>query len=166
MPYRQVLAAYAAGVALNGFLPANIGTFAMLLMYAAIIPGATFPGVLGGMLVQKIFFSLVGTFVYVYLFASVPGTFERQLELPHDHPVLTVTILAGAAILLVLARARVPAQAARSSSSRPSRAARSSPARASTSCASRCPRSPPGSRSSRSSPSSSRATGSPSRSTP
>ena len=32
VPYRQVLAAYAAGVALNGFLPANIGTFAMLMM--------------------------------------------------------------------------------------------------------------------------------------
>ena len=61
VPYRQVLAAYAAGVALNGFLPANIGTFAMLLMYVGIIPGATFPGVLGGMLVQKIFFTVVGT---------------------------------------------------------------------------------------------------------
>ena len=102
VPYRQVLAAYAAGVALNGFLPANIGTFAMLLMYAAIIPGATFPGVLGGMLVQKIFFSLAGTFVYVYLFASVPGTFERQLELPHDHPVLTLMVLAGGLLLLVM----------------------------------------------------------------
>ena len=102
VPYRQVLAAYAAGVALNGFLPANIGTFAMLLMYAAIIPGATFPGVLGGMLVQKIFFSLAGTFVYVYLFASVPGTFERQLELPHDHPVLTAMVVAGGLLLLVM----------------------------------------------------------------
>ncbi len=102
VPYRQVLAAYAAGVALNGFLPANIGTFAMLLMYAAIIPGATFPGVLGGMLVQKIFFSLAGTFVYVYLFASVPGTFERQLELPHDHPVLTLMVIAGGLLLLVM----------------------------------------------------------------
>lgn len=38
------------------------------------------------MLVQKIFFTLAGAFVYVYLFASVPGTFERQFELPHDHP--------------------------------------------------------------------------------
>ena len=90
VPYRQVLAAYAAGVALNGFLPANIGTFAMLLMFVAIIPGANFPGVLGGMLVQKIFFTLVGTLVYVYLFASVPGTFERQFKLPHDQPVLTI----------------------------------------------------------------------------
>jgi uncharacterized membrane protein YbhN (UPF0104 family) len=102
VPYRQVLGAYAAGVALNGFLPANIGTFAMLLMYVAIIPGANFAGVLGGMLVQKIFFSLVGTLVYVYLFASVPGTFERQFKLPHDKPVLTIVAIAGAGFLLVL----------------------------------------------------------------
>ncbi len=91
-PYRQVLAAYATGVALNGFLPANIGTFVMLLMFIAIIPGANLPGVVGGMLVQKIFFTLAGAFVYVYLFASVPGTFERQFELPHDHPLLSIAI--------------------------------------------------------------------------
>ena len=40
------------------------------------------------MVVQKIFFTVAGAFVYVYLFASVPGTFERQLKLPHDHPLL------------------------------------------------------------------------------
>ena len=102
LPYRQVLAAYATGVALNGFLPANIGTFVMLLMFVAITPGANFAGVLGGMLVQKIFFTLVGAFVYVYLFASVPGTFERQFRLPHDHPVLTLVVVAGAALLLVM----------------------------------------------------------------
>ena len=100
-PYRQVLAAYATGVALNGFLPANIGTFVMLLMFIAIIPGANLPGVLGGMLVQKIFFTLAGAFVYVYLFASVPGTFERQFELPHDRPALVLAIAAGAVLLIV-----------------------------------------------------------------
>jgi uncharacterized membrane protein YbhN (UPF0104 family) len=100
-PYRQVLAAYATGVALNGFLPANIGTFVMLLMFIAIIPGANLPGVLGGMLVQKIFFTLAGAFVYVYLFASVPGTFERQLELPHESPGLVLAIAAGAVLLIV-----------------------------------------------------------------
>jgi uncharacterized membrane protein YbhN (UPF0104 family) len=104
--YRQVLAAYAAGVALNGFLPANIGTFVMLLMFIAIIPGANFAGVVGGMLVQKIFFTLAGAFVYVYLFASVPGTFERQLELPHDHPGLTLAI-AACAVLLTAALVRL-----------------------------------------------------------
>jgi len=102
LPYRQVLAAYAAGVALNGFLPANIGTVVMLLMYVAITPGANFPGVLGGMLVQKIFFTFVGTFVYLYLFASVPGTWERQFKLPHDHPALMVLLIAGAALLVVV----------------------------------------------------------------
>jgi uncharacterized membrane protein YbhN (UPF0104 family) len=102
VPYRQILAAYATGVALNGFLPANIGTFVMLLMFVAIIPGANFAGVLGGMLVQKIFFTLAGAFVYVYLFASVPGTFERQFKLPHDHPVLMLGVIAGVALLIVI----------------------------------------------------------------
>ena len=86
--YLQILAAYAAGVALNGFLPANIGTFVMLLMYVAIIPGANLPGVLGGMVVQKIFFTVAGAFVYVYLFLSVPGSLDLQLPALHDHPVL------------------------------------------------------------------------------
>jgi uncharacterized membrane protein YbhN (UPF0104 family) len=102
VPYRQILAAYATGVALNGFLPANIGTFVMLLMFTAIVAGANFAGVLGGMLVQKIFFTVAGAFVYVYLFASVPGTFERQLKLPHDHPVLMLGALIGAAFLIVI----------------------------------------------------------------
>jgi uncharacterized membrane protein YbhN (UPF0104 family) len=100
--YLQVLAAYAAGVALNGFLPANIGTFVMLLMFVAMIPGANFPGVLGGMVVQKIFFTAVGTLVYLYLFLSVGGSFELQLNFPHDHPGLTVLILASGAFLLVI----------------------------------------------------------------
>jgi uncharacterized membrane protein YbhN (UPF0104 family) len=100
--YRQILAAYATGVALNGFLPANIGTFVMLLMFVAIVPGANFPGVLGGMLVQKIFFTLAGAFVYVYLFATVAGTFERQFKLPHDHPALTAIVIAGGLLLIVV----------------------------------------------------------------
>ena len=100
--YPQVLAAYAAGVAMNGFLPANIGTAAMVLMFVAIIPGANLPGVLGGMVVQKIFFTVAGAFVYLYLFLSVPGSFELQLSGPHDHPLLTLTILGGAALLLLV----------------------------------------------------------------
>jgi len=100
--YRGVLASYATGVALNGFLPANIGTFVMLLMFVAIIPGGNFVGVLGGMVVQKIFFTVAGTFVYVYLFASVPGSFELQLRAPHDHPILFAWIIVGAALLVVM----------------------------------------------------------------
>jgi uncharacterized membrane protein YbhN (UPF0104 family) len=100
--YLQILAAYAAGVALNGFLPANLGTFVMLLMFVALIQGATFAGVLGGMVVQKIFFTVVGTLVYVYLFLSVAGSFELQLNIPHDHPALTLLALLGGGFLVVI----------------------------------------------------------------
>ena len=37
-----IVTAYAAGVAMNNFLPANIGTFATLVMFVAIIPACTF----------------------------------------------------------------------------------------------------------------------------
>jgi uncharacterized membrane protein YbhN (UPF0104 family) len=100
--YRSILAAYATGVALNGFLPANIGTVVMLLMYVAIVPGANFVGVLAAMGVQKIFFTIAGAFVYVYLFASVPGSFELQLDALHDHPALALLTLLGAVVLVVL----------------------------------------------------------------
>ena len=102
LSYLQVLAAYAAGVALNGFLPANLGTVVMLLMFVAMIPGAGLPGVLGGMVVQKIFFTVAGTAVYLYLFLSVAGSFELQLGFFHDHPGLSVLILGGAAFFVLL----------------------------------------------------------------
>ena len=102
IPYRSILAAYAAGVAMNGFLPANIGTFASLLMYTALIAGATFPGVLGGMVVQKIFYTVAGTAVYLYLFLSVSGSFSLQLGWFESHRLLAVVLIAGGAFLLVL----------------------------------------------------------------
>jgi uncharacterized membrane protein YbhN (UPF0104 family) len=100
LAYRAVLASYAAGVALNGFLPANIGTVVMLLMFVALIPAATFSGILGSMIVQKIFFTAVGTFVYLYLFLSVPGSFDLQLGGLHDHPAAVLLIVVGGALLL------------------------------------------------------------------
>jgi uncharacterized membrane protein YbhN (UPF0104 family) len=102
VPYRSILAAYAAGVAMNGFLPANIGTFASLLMYTALIAGATFPGVLGAMVVQKIFFTIAGTAVYLYLFLSVPGSFGLQLGWFEEHRALAVILIAGGIFLLVV----------------------------------------------------------------
>jgi uncharacterized membrane protein YbhN (UPF0104 family) len=100
--YRDILAAYAAGVAMNGFLPANIGTFASLLMYVALIRGATFSGVVGATVVEKIFYTGIGTFVYLYLFISVPGTFDLQLGFVNDHRLLVPLLIAGGAILIVL----------------------------------------------------------------
>jgi uncharacterized membrane protein YbhN (UPF0104 family) len=101
--FLQVLACYAAAVALNAVLPANLGTLTMLLMYSTIIAGATFAGVVAGMVVQKIFYTLIGTFCYVYLFLSVGGSFDVQLKLVSEHPWATAILLVGIAALLYLA---------------------------------------------------------------
>jgi uncharacterized membrane protein YbhN (UPF0104 family) len=98
----QVFACYAAAVALNSVLPANLGTLVMLLMFTTIIVAATFAGVLAGMAVQKIFFTLIGTFCYLYLFLTVGGSFSLQLGFVGDHPWATLILFAGIAMLLFL----------------------------------------------------------------
>ena len=95
------MTAYAVGVAMNNFLPANIGTFVTLLMFVAIIPAATFAGSIAAYLVQKIFFTIAGTFVYLYLFLSVPGSFDENLGNISDHPVASILIVVGAVLLIV-----------------------------------------------------------------
>ena len=82
----QVFAAYAACVAMNNVLPANLGTIVMFVMLTTVIVSATFAGMLGGFLVQKIFFMLAGAFVYLYLFLSVPGSFDIDFAWIKEHP--------------------------------------------------------------------------------
>ena len=97
-----VVTAYAVGVAMNNFLPANIGTFVTLLMFVALIPSCTVGGAIAAYLVQKIFFTIAGTFVYLYLFLSVPGSFDVNLGNISAHPVATVGIVAGGVFLIVI----------------------------------------------------------------
>jgi uncharacterized membrane protein YbhN (UPF0104 family) len=98
----QVLAAYAASVALNGFLPANLGTLVLLMMFLTTIPESTFPGVFTAYLVQKIFFTVAGAAVYLYLFMTVGGSFDIKFSWVHDHPWFTALLLAGGAFLVFL----------------------------------------------------------------
>ena len=100
--WRDILAAYAVSVALNGILPANLGTLVMLIMFSVTIAGATFAGILGGYAVEKIFFTIAGAFVYLYLFLSVSGSFDIQFGFVHDHPVATAIVLGGGIVLLYL----------------------------------------------------------------
>jgi uncharacterized membrane protein YbhN (UPF0104 family) len=104
--YMEVLASYAAGVALNNFVPANLGTFVTLLMFVAVVAGATFAGVLAGYVVQKIFYLVIGTLIYLYLFAAIAGSFDFQFGNEWDaissHVVLTIGIIAGAIFLVAL----------------------------------------------------------------
>jgi uncharacterized membrane protein YbhN (UPF0104 family) len=87
---------------MNNFLPANIGTFVTLLMFVAIIPGATLGGAIAAYLVQKIFFTIAGTFVYLYLFLSVPGSFDVNLGNISAHPAWSIVIVVGGGFLIVL----------------------------------------------------------------
>jgi uncharacterized membrane protein YbhN (UPF0104 family) len=105
--WRDVLACYAASVALNGILPANIGTLVMLLMFTAIIVGATFAAILGAYAVQKIFFTVIGIFIYLYLFLSVGGSFDIRFAFVHEHPWATATLFFGGAFLLYLLIRRI-----------------------------------------------------------
>jgi uncharacterized membrane protein YbhN (UPF0104 family) len=99
---RPIVTAYAVGVAGNSFLPANLGTLVTLLMFVAIIPSCTFSGSVAAYLVQKIFYTIIGTAVYLYLFLSVPGEFDISFGREHAHPALFFGIVAGGVFLIVL----------------------------------------------------------------
>src|SRR5690348_11999837 len=100
IPWRQVWAAYAASVALNGVLPANLGTLMLLLMFVTLIAGATFAAVLGAYAVQKIFYCVFGAVPYLYLFLTVAGAFDIKFGFVHEHPWATAIVLIGGAVLI------------------------------------------------------------------
>jgi uncharacterized membrane protein YbhN (UPF0104 family) len=102
LPLRFVLASYAAAVALNGFLPANLGTWVMLVMFTTLIAGATFPLVFSGLLVEKIPFSVFNIALYLYLFLTVSGSFSIKLGFLSDHAALLALLAVGAIVLLAL----------------------------------------------------------------
>jgi uncharacterized membrane protein YbhN (UPF0104 family) len=105
--WRDIWACYAASVALNGVLPANIWTLVMLLMFTAIIAGATFAAILGAYAVQKIFFTVIGIFIYLYLFLSVGGSFDIKFAFIHERPWATIVLFGGGAFLLYLLIRRI-----------------------------------------------------------
>lgn len=102
IPFRVVLASYATAVALNDFLPANLGTLVMLVMLLGVIAGASFAALVSGFVVQKIPFSILNIAVYLYLFLTVSGSFSVKFGNLEKHPALSVLIALGAILLLAL----------------------------------------------------------------
>jgi uncharacterized membrane protein YbhN (UPF0104 family) len=99
--WRDILAGYAVSVALNGILPANLGTLVFLIMLTVLI-GMSFAAVLGAYAVEKIFFTCSGTFVYLYLFLTVGGSFDISFAWVHEHPAATIIVFGGSALLIVM----------------------------------------------------------------
>lgn len=102
VPFAPVLTAYAVGTALNGVLPASLGTVVMLSLFVAVIPNATYPGVLAGVVVQKLFFTAAGALVYLYLFFRVPGSATIELGGVAQHPFVSALLAVATVVLLVL----------------------------------------------------------------
>jgi uncharacterized membrane protein YbhN (UPF0104 family) len=99
---RDIFAAYAVSVALNNILPANLGTLVMLIMFTSLIADTSFSGILGGYAVQKIFYTVAGTFVYLYLFLTVGGSFDIGFGWIKEKPVATIVVFGGGALLVVM----------------------------------------------------------------
>ena len=99
---RDIFAAYAVSVALNNILPANLGTLVMLIMFTTLIAGASFAGILGGYAVQKIFFTVAGAFVYLYLFLTVGGSFDIGFGWIRDNPAAAIVVFGGGALLIMM----------------------------------------------------------------
>jgi uncharacterized membrane protein YbhN (UPF0104 family) len=99
--WRDILAGYAVSVALNGILPANIGTLVFLIMLTVLI-GISFVAVLGAYAVEKIFFTLAGAFVYLYLFFTVGGSFDISFDWVHTHTAAAIIVFGGGILMLVL----------------------------------------------------------------
>lgn len=97
-----IVTAYAVGVAMNSFLPANIGTFVTLLMFVALIPGSSFAGVFAAYLVNKIFFTVIGAVVYLLLFLQAGAAFDVELGWFRDHSLLALMIIVGGVALVTL----------------------------------------------------------------
>jgi uncharacterized membrane protein YbhN (UPF0104 family) len=68
----------------------------------AIIPACTFAGAVAAYFVQKIFFTIAGTFVYLYLFLSVPGSFNESFGNISENALTSILIAAGGVFLIVL----------------------------------------------------------------
>jgi hypothetical protein len=98
----DILACYAASVALNGILPGEPRHPGAALMFTTIIAGATFAAILGAYAVEKIFFTVIGAFTYLYLFLSVGGSFDIKFAFVHEHPWATAIFLVGGSYLIFL----------------------------------------------------------------
>ena len=99
--WKDILAGYAVSVGLNTILPANIGTLVFLIMLTALL-SISFAAVLGAYAVEKIYFTLAGAFVYIYLFVSVGGSFDISFSWVHERPIATICVFGGGALMIVL----------------------------------------------------------------
>jgi uncharacterized membrane protein YbhN (UPF0104 family) len=100
VPFRSVAAAYVAGVAANGVLPAKGGEIAKVTLARASIERSSAPAIAASLGVLSLFDALVGGSITIGLLAtgSVPGLHPAQL-VPHPSWALAAAAVAAACAL-------------------------------------------------------------------
>ncbi|MGZ4431815.1 MAG: lysylphosphatidylglycerol synthase domain-containing protein [Gaiellales bacterium] len=100
VPYRSVAAAYVAGVAANGVLPAKGGEIAKVTLARASIERSSAPAIVTSLGVLSLFDAVVGVSITLGLLAtgSVPGLRPAQL-VPHPSWLLAAAAVAAACLL-------------------------------------------------------------------
>src|SRR5262245_7106088 len=99
--WKDIWAGYAVSVALNGILPANLGTLVFLIMITGFL-SISFAAVLGAYAVEKIFFTVAGAFTYLYLFVTIGGSFDISFAWVHEHWPATIIVFGGAAFVIMM----------------------------------------------------------------
>jgi uncharacterized membrane protein YbhN (UPF0104 family) len=109
---REVVAAYSGGIALNNILPAQAGTVTYLTLFKTSIEGSTIGGVLGGAVVQNVFYTFMQVLIWATViltgWADVSKTADNTDAHPivswmGDHKGLTIVLLVVGTVLLIVA---------------------------------------------------------------
>ena len=98
----QIATCFAVSIALNSVLPMSIGTWTMLFMFLAIIPGATAAGMASGFGVSKVFFFVAGIVTYAYLFITISGALNEAIGGITNHLPALIAILIAVVVLIVV----------------------------------------------------------------
>jgi uncharacterized membrane protein YbhN (UPF0104 family) len=109
---REVIAAYAGGIGINNILPAQAGTVTYLTLFKTSIEGSTIGGVLGGAVVQNVFYTFMQVLIWATViltgWADMTKTADNTDAHPivswmGDHKALTVVLVVVGVALLVFA---------------------------------------------------------------
>jgi uncharacterized membrane protein YbhN (UPF0104 family) len=109
---RKTVAAYAGGIGLNNILPAQAGTVTYLTLFKTSIEDSTIGGVLGGAVVQNVFYTFMQVLIYATIiitgWADVSSTADQTNAQPvvdwmQAHKGLTLVLVVGGLALIVVA---------------------------------------------------------------
>jgi len=103
VPTRPIVSAYAGGVGLNAFLPAQAGTIAYLGMFRAIIPDSRMVTLTAGTVVQNLFYAVASAAIVLFAFLARPGSASASGDRATVDGTAWLIMLALAAVVLVLA---------------------------------------------------------------